>query len=110
MPHPLEAYQCDFCRRCFSRQHWAQRHENACNNNPARRNCKTCAHNVLSQSGIPSCRIHNLPIYDKPYEIDCTRDVSRYDGLDHPVPGSCVHYEYKGKAEWALEKGESKAE
>ena len=104
MPHLIEAYQCDFCGRCFSRRNWAQRHENACNNNPARRHCKTCIHSALSAE-IPVCRIHNIPVYDKPYEIDCKREVSRLNGYDErAVPGTCIHYEYKGSAEWTREE------
>jgi len=51
----------------------------------------------------PLCDHHDKPIHEKPYFIDCERCGDCYYE-DAPAPGTCEHYEYKGKAEWTIEE------
>ena len=51
----------------------------------------------------PYCNHHQKPIHEKPYFIDCEQYQDCYCA-DIPVPGTCEHYEYKGKAEWTIEE------
>jgi hypothetical protein len=117
MPKKVEAWKCDWCHRCFGRLCDANRHEKACNINPLRRNCKTCVHGILAIVGWDSdyqgdpvierygayCGYHNKPMSEKPYYIDCEEGQDEYYG-DSKMPGTCDHYEYKGKAEWTIEE------
>lgn len=123
MPTVVEAFKCDWCGRCFGRKNNARQHEAACCNNPSRHHCKTCVHGVYFdnvpvyspltvQSYMPGadnapeiycgpyCDHHKQPIYKQPYYIDCDMSAHCYGGPEHEAPGTCEHYEYKGKAEW----------
>lgn len=118
MPKKVKAFKCDWCSRCYIRLCDINRHESACKNNPARRHCKTCVHGVLAIIGWkldddrepvienigPYCDFHDKPIHEKPYFIDCEERGSGYFENIYPVPGTCEHYEYKGKAEWTIEE------
>jgi hypothetical protein len=125
MPNEVKAYKCNWCSRCFAHLSHASIHEKACKNNPARRNCKTCIHghykpipcypyDTTEQFGV-YCAYHNVPMGDKPYFIECDErqacspDEAYYyeldpDDLSYPLPGTCHHYEYKGKAEWTRDE------
>ena len=115
MPSEVKAYKCDWCTRCYRRICDTNRHEKACNNNPARRHCKTCVHGVIAIIGWrpdyngnpviedtgPFCDYHEKPIHEKPYFIDCeTYTNYGFEDEPHCASGTCLHYEYKGSAEW----------
>jgi hypothetical protein len=51
----------------------------------------------------PLCDHHDKPIHEKPYFIDCEVEQDGW-GRDRTIPGTCEHYEYKGKAEWTIEE------
>lgn len=117
MPSEVKAFKCDWCPRCFGRKNNAAQHEEHCRNNPARRNCITCVHGLWAEVEIvpdpcdydqpmdvygPYCGYHDKPIMERPYFIECEMHQDGY-GEDYPMPGTCDHYEYKGKAEWTEE-------
>ena len=117
----VQAYKCDYCGKCFLRPCNAVQHEASCNANPERRNCKTCVHGCIGliyyddpnacypwsdqedrQQMVPYCDYHNIPIFQKPYNIDCETSAPPYNpnGEETPDPGTCWDYEYKGKRAW----------
>ena len=106
MPIEIKGYKCDYCHRCFGRKVNAVQHENSCKNSPSSRHCRTCVHGVWAVIGGHEyeewgafCDYHNKPIHEKPYYIECeTQD--NYGEREYPIPGTCHHYEYKGKPEW----------
>lgn len=115
MPIEVKAYKCNWCHRCFGRKSSAVIHENACKNNPAKRQCITCVHGVINVgksefsswrffTGAPYCDVHNKPIHEKPYYIRCDTEESFVlesgQRETYPVPGTCHHYKYKGNSEW----------
>lgn len=117
MSKAVKAYKCDWCSRCFGRKQNADRHEKSCSNNPDRHHCKTCIHGVMGivdeiEAPIGSypgydvygayCNYHDKPIRDKPYYIDCGTENNGGWGPEYPLPGTCIHYEYKGKAGWTV--------
>jgi hypothetical protein len=113
----VTAYKCDHCGRCFLRPCNAVQHESSCNANPARRNCKTCVHGCygLVQSNtnnrvemVPYCDYHKVPIFEKPYNIECESSM-RY-GDEVPDAGTCYYYEYKGKRGWTQKDAPTGAE
>jgi len=125
----VKAYKCGWCSRCFINPGNARSHEASCEKNPERRHCITCTHGVIGVIGTvpfperyafdanidikgPVCDLHNKPISDKPYFIDCEvdeYDVGGFEGCaqSHVVqecPGTCQGYEYKGYAGWRARK------
>lgn len=131
MPTETKAWKCNYCSRCYARKGTATVHENACKKNPERHHCATCVHGVLAQNviitepltvesympghepekhayGGPICAYHMVPINEKPYFIEC--DTDEFFGQDeHPVPGTCWNYEYKGSFGWTPETEYAKA-
>ena len=120
-----QAYQCDFCTRCFARPSNATQHERSCQANPARRNCKTCVHGCIGTidrkepvtwdydtrlcRDVPDysfygayCDYHNVPIHEAPFNIECETAAPHCNpnGDEIPVPGTCWEYKYKGKCGW----------
>ena len=138
MPSEVSAFKCDHCHRCFGRINNARIHEDACKNNPARRQCITCIHgtvdtirverkytgfdsisytyNIYTYNSAPYCAYHdNTPIHEKPYHIDCETGGGFDTGVgwhdEFPFPGTCHNYEYKGKPGWTKrEREETEAE
>ena len=138
MPSEVSAFKCDHCHRCFGRINNARIHEDACKNNPARRQCITCIHgtvdtirverkytgfdsisytyNIYTYNSAPYCAYHdNTPIHEKPYLIDCETGGGFDTGVgwhdEFPFPGTCHNYEYKGKPGWTKrEREETEAE
>jgi len=107
MSKQVNAFRCDWCTRCFGRKCDVNRHEEACNKNPARRHCKTCVHGVMNFVFGPYCNYHKTEMQYKPYFIDCeTRTNYGFEDNPREMPGTCLYYEYKGKAEWTLCTGE----
>lgn len=118
----VQAYKCNYCGRCFLRPCNAVQHESSCDANPERRNCKTCVHGCYGLVNVsephdtvqmvPYCDYHGIPIFQKPYNIECDYDTPRYDpyGEGIPVPGTCCYYEYKGKREWTQKDAPTGAE
>ena len=122
MPSEVSAFKCDFCHRCFGRINNARIHEDACKNNPARRQCVTCIHGTVdaihaeskhagfdsisyTYNSAPYCAHHNnTPIHEKPYFIECDLGGGYDTGFgwieERPIPGTCEYYEYKGKPGW----------
>ncbi len=113
--HKKEAFQCDFCYRCFARPVDAANHEVACKYNPARRSCYTCKHmdknSVISTTFLFSegvgehiditgmvCTHFNLPVGDKPYFIECETKEGFYGEIIN-IPGTCLCYEQKEDAQ-----------
>jgi hypothetical protein len=47
---------------------------------------------------IPYCDYHKVPIFEKPYNIECESSM-RY-GDEVPDAGTCYYYKYKGKRGW----------
>lgn len=121
MAHQVNAWQCDFCHRCFSRKVNAMAHESSCKLNPARRSCYTCKH--MDPHGIVGhidcedpmfgdltpawatpeslelrgkfCDHFKTPLADKPYFIDCEMTNYEYDDQAQPIPGTCCWWEAK---------------
>ena len=131
----VTAYKCDYCGRCFLRPCNAVQHESSCNANPARKNCKTCVHGCIGiikvekpvtyNYDIRTCRdvpdynfygaycdYHNIPIHEKPYDIECETSVPYYNpnSEETPDPGTCWNYEYKGKHGWTQKNAPTGAE
>ena len=104
MPSEVKAYKCDWCARCFGRLLNANQHQAACNNNPKRKNCKTCVHGVMDYSQGPFCDYHKMQIIEKPFFVECDQYQDGWSE-DRPEPGTCWYYEYKGKAEWTKSSG-----
>jgi len=116
MPSEINGWKCSWCSRCFGRRCDVNRHEDACNNNPMRRHCRTCIHGVIGlissvkdESGFgyddlgPYCDYHKKPMNERPYYVECDMNDTDY-GPEFPIPGTCLAYEYKGCAGWS--KGE----
>jgi len=110
MIEKVTAYKCGFCYRCFGRPVDAANHESYCRKNPIRKHCQTCVHGIykiIDWMGYPVadkpifeqwCNYFNKPISDKPYFEACDTEDRYGQGEEHPVPGSCWYYEYKGCA------------
>lgn len=127
MASEIKAFKCDFCSRCFGRINNARTHEAACKNNPARRQCITCIHGTMDAIHVerahasscfsytyhsaPYCAHHNnTPIHEKPYFIECDSDDGGGWYEERPLPGTCHHYEYKGKPGWTKREREETEE
>ena len=118
MPFETKAYQCNFCRKVSRTRAGAERHENACKWNPARRSCHTCKHCEM-KANIPVavsdeekafyeevgavvedyatirgmyCKHFNKPVSEKPYFEECDIYDDTYTD-ERPMPGTCWHYE-----------------
>lgn len=105
----IEAWQCDYCAKCYINPKSTYSHQRTCRNNPDRHNCVTCVHGcteyVVKNYPDPHdrnepaevreawCDFYGMPIGDKPYYEDC-------DMSEGPLPGTCHHYKYKGYAGW----------
>ena len=128
MPSEVRAWKCDYCHRCFGKKHYAESHEGFCNNNPERRNCKTCVYGCTGEidmlvpltiesympdeSGVnrypgddkyngPYCARSKKPIFAKPYYDECeTDDGCGGNREEMPIQGTCFNYKYKGCAKW----------
>ena len=101
---PVSGFKCDFCNRMFLRPVNASQHETACKYNPKRRMCATCKNlQMISTDGMVGwlhgimtrgCIVHNAPINDRPWEIECdTNDHGYRSGKPEPIPGTCGYYE-----------------
>lgn len=128
MPSEVSAFKCDHCHRCFGRINNARIHEDACKNNPERRQCITCIHGTIdtihaesnhtgfdslsyTYHSAPYCAHHGKPITEKPYFIECDSDDGGGWYEERPLPSTCHHYEYKGKPGWTKrEREETEAE
>lgn len=112
----IRAWKCDHCPRCFEKKTSTAKHERTCINNPSRRNCVTCENGIevkdfeiltgsdktlLKYTGR-LCKIHKLPIRERPYLIFCDAIIEK-NGVRYPIPGTCHHYKYKGYAGWEAE-------
>jgi hypothetical protein len=130
MPTEVIAYKCDYCHKCFGKRQYAIAHEGCCNNNPARKNCKTCVYGCTGEidvyvpltvesyipdsSGVnrypgdekydgPYCAKFEKPIYQKPYFDECDTDDGCHGYREEmPIQGTCWNYKYKGFAKWTL--------
>jgi|WetSurMetagenome_2_1015567.scaffolds.fasta_scaffold1012778_2 hypothetical protein len=63
MPHKVEGFACDFCRRHVYRlKGSAVRHEKGCPENPAVKACKICLHLIVEHPSISDRNEFNAPI------------------------------------------------
>ena len=120
MPHEINAFQCDFCRKVSRTRAGIATHEASCKWNPALRSCHTCNHCDLNAEITVEvaaedadffdvvfgetqrtyktmvCKHFNKPVSEKPYFDDCDHynvPASYEEDMDRPIPGTCMWWE-----------------